>query len=60
MLLPDRISEVKVKSRIHPSHDVVVALAFANGEQMSLFLTPALAARLGRQIIAEVGAEVTP
>jgi hypothetical protein len=39
----------QVKSRTHPGHDVVVALMFSNGEQMSLFLDPAMAARLGRE-----------
>ena len=55
MLLPDRISHVQVKPRIHPSYDVVVALVLANGDQMSLFLSPEMAARLGRQLVAEVG-----
>src|SRR5690348_4186549 len=60
MLLPNRPSHLRVKSRIHPSHDVAVALMFPNGEQSTLFLEPDMAAQLGRQILAEVGAEVTP
>ncbi|MEE2851446.1 MAG: hypothetical protein VX424_02195 [Actinomycetota bacterium] len=57
MLLPDRISHCQVKSRIHPDHAVAVAILFANGEQTTLFLDPAMAAQLGRQILAEVGTE---
>jgi hypothetical protein len=53
MLSPDRVRHTQVKRPSNPDADVIIQFMFENTEQLSLFIDPGTAARLGRQLIDE-------